>query len=98
SLEQRTQALVVASRQHFDGLLVQAAETAGADLVRARVTDLTRDGGSSTRVVLQQGAPLSTRFVIGADGANSLVRRRMGTPFRRDQLSMATGFFAHGVT
>jgi len=37
-------------------------------------------------------------FVIGADGANSLVRRRAATPFRRDQLSIATGYFAHGVT
>jgi flavin-dependent dehydrogenase len=37
-------------------------------------------------------------FVIGADGANSLVRRRVAAPFRRDQLSIATGFFAHGVT
>src|SRR5712691_5582028 len=37
-------------------------------------------------------------FVIGADGANSLVRRRVETAFRRDQLSIATGFFARGVT
>ena len=36
--------------------------------------------------------------MIGADGANSLVRRRVATAFRRDQLSIATGFFAHGVT
>jgi hypothetical protein len=26
------------------------------------------------------------------------VRRRVATAFRRDQLSIATGFFAHGVT
>ena len=36
--------------------------------------------------------------MIGADGANSLVRRRVAQAFRRDQLSIATGFFAHGVT
>ena len=36
--------------------------------------------------------------MIGADGANSLVRRRVARAFRRDQLSIATGFFAHGVT
>ncbi len=36
--------------------------------------------------------------MIGADGANSLVRRRVALAFRRDQLSMATGYFAHGVT
>jgi geranylgeranyl reductase family protein len=38
------------------------------------------------------------RHVIGADGANSLVRRRLGRAFERRQLSIATGFFAHGTT
>src|SRR4029453_14225993 len=37
-------------------------------------------------------------FVIGADGANSLVRRKLCTPFHRNQLSIATGHFAHGMT
>src|SRR5262249_43092536 len=37
-------------------------------------------------------------FLIGADGANSLVRRRVAPAFRRDQLSIATGFFARGMT
>jgi flavin-dependent dehydrogenase len=35
---------------------------------------------------------------VGADGANSLVRRRVARPFGREQLSIATGFFAHGAT
>ena len=39
-----------------------------------------------------------SKYLIGADGANSLVRRRVATAFRRDQLSIATGFFAHGVS
>jgi flavin-dependent dehydrogenase len=37
-------------------------------------------------------------FVIGADGATSLVRRRVAAAFSRAQLSIATGYFAHGVT
>jgi flavin-dependent dehydrogenase len=37
-------------------------------------------------------------IVIGADGANSLVRRRVARAFPRSQLSIATGFFAHGPT
>src|SRR5207244_8568320 len=42
--------------------------------------------------------PRRADIVVAADGANSLVRRRVAQPFRRDQLSIATGFFAHGVT
>jgi flavin-dependent dehydrogenase len=38
------------------------------------------------------------KVVIGADGANSLVRRRLSRPFQRSELSMATGYFAHGVS
>ena len=37
-------------------------------------------------------------MIVGADGANSLVRRSVSSPLRRDQLSIATGFYAHGAT
>jgi flavin-dependent dehydrogenase len=37
-------------------------------------------------------------FLVGADGANSLVRRRVGSPFRRSQISLATGCYAPGCT
>jgi geranylgeranyl reductase family protein len=89
-------ALVVANRATFDAALLAAAERAGAVMNRSRVTDVTID---------REGVSIETRrgryragFLIGADGANSLVRRRVARAFRRDQLSIATGFFAHGVT
>jgi geranylgeranyl reductase family protein len=97
TLEYRRQALVVASRRHFDGLLFEAAERAGVDVIRARATDVNvKDDG--VHIALRQGPSVTTGFVVGADGANSLVRRRTRAAFRRDQLSMATGVFAHGVT
>jgi flavin-dependent dehydrogenase len=37
-------------------------------------------------------------FVGGADGATSLVRRRLHAPFARAQLSVARGVYAHGIT
>jgi flavin-dependent dehydrogenase len=89
-------ALVVSSRAAFDSALLAAAERAGAVVERARVTDVSVDA---------RGAQIQTTsrcrraaFVIGADGANSLVRRRVAGAFRRDQLSIGTGFFAHGAT
>ena len=90
------QALVVASRAEFDGRLLAAAERAGATLRRVagqgrRRRPLRRPPRARSRVA-------RASRLIGADGANSLVRRRLAQPFTRDQLSIATGFFAHGVT
>jgi len=89
-------ALVVASRAAFDEALVAAAERAGAIVERVRVTEVAVDDGG-VRIDTTHG-PRRADFVIGADGANSLVRRRVAAAFRRDQLSIATGFFARGVT
>jgi len=89
-------ALIVASRAAFDGALLQAALDAGARLCASRVVDVaisTKEVRVETR-----GGTHRADFLVGADGANSLVRRRAATAFRRDQLSIATGYFARGVT
>ena len=88
--------LVVVSREGFDRRLLDAARAAGATLKQARVMDLTIER-AGVRLQTADG-PIHADFVIGADGANSLVRRRVAAAFRRDQLSIATGFFAHGTT
>jgi flavin-dependent dehydrogenase len=89
-------ALAVTSRAAFDAVLLTAAERAGAVVERARVTDVSVDAHGAQ--IETTAARRRAAFVIGADGANSLVRRRVAAAFRRDQLSIATGFFAHGVT
>ena len=90
-------ALVVASRAAFDASLLAAAEDAGAVLVRRRVTNVSTDSSGVTLATADGGGHRAS-YVIGADGPNSLVRRRVAGRFRRDQLSIATGFFAHGIT
>jgi geranylgeranyl reductase family protein len=100
SLDARNEAhhpsLVVASRAVFDTALLDAACAAGATLVTARASAVALEAGG-VRVDTRHG-PLRARFLIGADGANSLVRRHLARPFRRDELSIATGYFAHGIT
>ena len=96
-LSDHAAALVVASRATFDSALYAAAQQAGADTRAARVTDLHADG-ARFRLVTSDQQHVDAAFIVGADGANSFIRRRLSTPFRRDQLSIATGFFAHGVT
>ncbi len=89
-------ALIVASRIDFDAAILAAAIDAGAELRQERVTDVSVDSGGVTLETTM--GRRRAEFVIGADGANSLVRRRLARPFRRDELSVATGYFAHGVS
>ncbi|HEY8550994.1 MAG TPA: NAD(P)/FAD-dependent oxidoreductase [Vicinamibacterales bacterium] len=87
--------MVVVNRAAFDRALLDAAVAAGArhEPIRVRDVDVRADG-----VYLDLGSTrVRSDVVIGADGANSLVRRRTGRPFTRRQLSIAAGVFAHGI-
>jgi geranylgeranyl reductase family protein len=89
-------ALVVTGRTEFDGALLDAATRAGATIVRSRALDLTRDAAGF--IIHTRTRQIRTRTVIGADGANSLVRRKLAKPFDRGELSIGTGYFVHGVS
>src|SRR5262249_39800177 len=89
--------LMVASRTAFDGALLHAARAAGVRFLASRVAEVTRvDGGFEVRT--PDRVLLRSRWLVGADGANSLVRRRLASPFSREQLSIATGFFVDDAT
>jgi geranylgeranyl reductase family protein len=89
-------ALAVVSRATFDRALLDAALNAGAELVPERVIDAgTNADGAWFRTARHR---LTSAWIVGADGAAGLVRRRVWRPFRRDQISIATGYFAHGVS
>ncbi|MFO7693797.1 MAG: geranylgeranyl reductase family protein [Vicinamibacterales bacterium] len=88
--------LVVVSRRAFDAALVDDAREAGADLIPERAVDVHVDEDAisvSTRQRRWRG-----RYLIGADGANSLVRRRLHGPLPVSHWSLATGVFAAGPT
>jgi geranylgeranyl reductase family protein len=89
-------ALAVASRASLDAALLRAAVDAGATLVAERATNVTLEHGAVC--VQTPHRRLRGRFLVGADGANSLVRRRLARPFGRTELSIATGFLAWGAT
>jgi flavin-dependent dehydrogenase len=96
NLTTRDNTLVVASRARADSALFEAAGRAGATIVRGRVTSI--GPGRPHRIVVERSADIEAAFLIGADGANSLVRRTFSRPFRRSELSVATGFYARGIS
>jgi geranylgeranyl reductase family protein len=63
----------VVPRTVLDHRLVEAAQSAGAELIRRRVRSVELQG----RSVVVDGE-LDARFVVGADGAHSVVRRELG--------------------
>ena len=86
--------LVVAARREFDHALLLAAIAAGAEHRPFRVTSVER---KATTWTVQTGqGPASAEWLIGADGANSLVRRHVARSFSRADLSIASGYFVHG--
>jgi geranylgeranyl reductase family protein len=70
----------VVPRTVLDARLVEAALAAGASFRRARVRRLEERGG----LVVADGE-LAARVVVGADGANSAVRRQLGAPSNPDR-------------
>jgi len=88
--------LAVASRQAFDSRLLELAQEAGATLLPTRTLAVQREAGGWR--VTTRGDSVTARFMIGADGPGSLVRRRLSKPFERKDLSIAAGYYVSGTT
>jgi geranylgeranyl reductase family protein len=87
--------LDVFPRAAFDDALAADAVDAGAALVRQRAAALARDG-AGWRVRLADGSTLAARWLLGADGAGGIVRKKVARPFSRAQLSIAAGAYVDG--
>jgi geranylgeranyl reductase family protein len=86
--------LVVLSRAVFDKALLDAAVSAGAEHIAEKVTAVAQTDRSIT--IRTTAREYSVDFLLGADGANSLVRKTFARPFLRSEISIAAGFFVHG--
>lgn len=91
-----TPALLVTSRRVLDLILLEAARAAGAELIAERAAAIEPSHRGWT-IRTPKGAVECDR-VVGADGANSLVRRSLARPFPRRALSVASGYFVHGLS
>ena len=66
-------------RYDLDGILLDGARRAGVEVLEGtRVTGLSRAADGILSVDLQSGESLRARLVVGADGRNSMVARRLG--------------------
>ena len=88
-------ALGIVARRDFDAALLAAAIGVGAEHVARRATafEPTADGWS----IRAGSTRLTSQWLIGADGATSMVRKRVSSAFPRSELSIATGYFVKGA-
>ncbi|MEO6213049.1 MAG: NAD(P)/FAD-dependent oxidoreductase [Vicinamibacterales bacterium] len=86
--------LAVVARREFDARLLERA-AAGATVIGARAVDLRRVG-HAWHVLTAEGE-ISAHWLIGADGANSMVRKRVSRAFPRQDISIACGYYVHGI-
>jgi flavin-dependent dehydrogenase len=88
--------LLVISRAVFDRALLDAALAAGARLVPEKAVDIA--AGRLRMIVTTDRGEYEVDQVLGADGANSIVRKKLARPFSRSELSVAAGYFVSGRT
>jgi len=79
------------SRQVLNGLVLDRAIAAGARFEKTGVTDFTRDGGL-WKIQTDNGKTWRARFIVGADGAASFLRRRLVGIFSKRDLALAFGY------
>jgi flavin-dependent dehydrogenase len=83
--------MAVASRRELDAWLLRRAERAGARHVAERVVQVARGE------VRSASGRRPFDLVVGADGAGSLVRRSFLSPFPKERLVMAVGYYVAGA-
>jgi len=88
------QPIVILSRRELGKYLLDAAEKAGVSIVRSRV-NLIEPIGRGWRLSTRDSS-LQSDFLIGADGATSLVRRTVGTALQPEDLAVTLGYFILG--
>jgi geranylgeranyl reductase family protein len=83
------------SRRDLDGFLLDQAVQSGSRLVHSPAIDFQCDGQGWT-VHTKDGNRVQADILVGADGASSRVRKRMGVHFGAQDLSVALGYYVPG--
>ena len=79
------------SRKVLNGLVLDRAIESGARFERAGVSDFSREVGG-WKIQTDKGETWRARFLVGADGAASFVRRRLVGIFSKRDLALAFGY------
>ncbi len=87
--------IAVLSRRDLGKYLLAEAESAGVSILKTRITQIERRAGGWL-LSAPDTTSLQSDFLIGADGATSLVRRTVASPIRSEDLCVTLGYFIPG--
>jgi geranylgeranyl reductase family protein len=80
------------SRRCFDAGILRMATQCGARLIEEKVTDISRKGNIWN--VKTNKRLISTKILVGADGVNSIIRRKTIGPISKENLALTFGYMA----
>jgi geranylgeranyl reductase family protein len=86
--------IAVVSRRDLGQYLLQEADKSGVSLLKDRVT-LIESSSRGWRLTTRESS-VQSDFLIGADGASSLVRRSVSTGIQPEDLCVTLGYFIPG--
>jgi digeranylgeranylglycerophospholipid reductase len=84
------------SRQIFDQGIMEMAIDHGAELIREKVIGIEKSH-NSWKVKTNRSSFL-TRILVGADGVNSIVRRKIIGPISKENLALTYGYTVTGIS
>ena len=83
------------SRRYFDQAILDMAIQNGAKLIKEKVIGIQKKG--SVWKINTDKSTLSAKLLVGADGANSLVRQKTVGPISKENLALTFGYLTTGV-
>ena len=86
--------IAVVSRRELGKYLLDEAIAAGVSFVKSRVSEISSSGRGWT--LTARDTTLHADFLVGADGATSLVRRSVSTALPPEDLNVTVGYFIPG--
>ena len=86
--------IAVVSRRELGRYLLEEAEKSGVSVVKSRVTRI--EEARHGWVLNTRDTSLQSDFLVGADGAASLVRRSVGVALQPEDLAVTLGYFIPG--
>jgi geranylgeranyl reductase family protein len=86
--------VAVVSRRELGRYLLEEAEKSGVSIVKTRVTRIEK--APRGWVLSTRDTSLQSDFLVGADGAASLVRRSVGVALQPEDLAVTLGYFIPG--